>query len=63
MASSSTLQFYLVDALPADYASWYGMLGFAAALLGGLAVRYATRREGGNAFIVFAIANFSRSSL
>tara|TARA_B110001452_G_scaffold260927_2_gene259017 strand:- start:1366 stop:1893 length:528 start_codon:yes stop_codon:yes gene_type:complete len=55
-ASSSTLQFYLVDALPAEYASWYGTLGFAAALLGGLAVRYATRREGGNAFIVFAIA-------
>ena len=34
----------------------YGVLGFAAALLGGLAVRCAARRDGGSAFIVFAIA-------
>ena len=38
------------------------MLGFAAALLGGLAVRYATQREGGNAFIVFAIASVLATS-
>ena len=55
-SSSSTLQFFLVDALSAEHVLWYGVLGFAAALLGGLAVRYATQREGGNAFIVFAIA-------
>ena len=55
-SSSTTLQFLLLGALPADYAVLYGVLGFAAALLGGLAVRYAMRRNGGSAFIVFAIA-------
>ena len=55
-SSSTTLQFLLLGALPADFAVLYGVLGFAAALLGGLAVRYAMRRDGGSAFIVFAIA-------
>ena len=55
-SSSTTLQFLLLGALPAEYAVLYGVIGFAAALLGGLAVRYAMRRNGGSAFIVFAIA-------
>jgi uncharacterized membrane protein YfcA len=56
-ASSTTLQFFVLGMLPADYGLWLGLLGFASSALGQTLVKAAVKKTGRASLVIFLIAS------
>jgi hypothetical protein len=57
-ASSTMLQFIILQRLNFQYAAWYGSIGFLGSVVGKLAINKLVKKYGKTAYIIICVAVF-----